>query len=302
MLRLLVVLIGAVVVLPAMAAEPIDLADPGMMEWSGEETGQVYVDGDLKMTLTVSGDESERVATLKVEKPGVAPAEVSAMGAGTGYGQVGIFPFDENGGRTVVFAVYAGGAHCCMQIVSVTETANGFVTVYPTGATRPTVSNLNVERADQTVPNLVTVRLGANGKVSLFSQTTTHLVADVAGYYVGSTATSDGRFHGITPTRILDTRAGIGAPAGLVPQGGRVRLQVGGIDPVPATGVSAVVLNATATEAELKKFLADKISKIEMPREIIFKDALPKTLIGKLSKKELRDEYAQRKEAKREPA
>ena len=30
-----------------------------------------------------------------------------------------------------------------------------------------------------------------------------------------------------------------------------------------------------------------------MPREIIFKDALPKTLIGKLSKKELRTEYAE---------
>ena len=28
-----------------------------------------------------------------------------------------------------------------------------------------------------------------------------------------------------------------------------------------------------------------------MPREIIFKDQLPETLIGKLSKKELRDEY-----------
>jgi len=60
--------------------------------------------------------------------------------------------------------------------------------------------------------------------------------------------------------------------------------------------------NATVTEAELKKFLVDRISKIEMPREIIFKDQLPKTLIGKLSKKELREEYAQHREAKREPA
>jgi long-chain acyl-CoA synthetase len=51
----------------------------------------------------------------------------------------------------------------------------------------------------------------------------------------------------------------------------------------------------TATEAELKKFIAERINKIEMPREIIFKDALPKTLIGKLSKKELREEYKARK-------
>lgn len=47
------------------------------------------------------------------------------------------------------------------------------------------------------------------------------------------------------------------------------------------------------TEDNLKKFLAERLNKIEMPKEIIFKDALPKTLIGKLSKKELREEYAQ---------
>ena len=49
----------------------------------------------------------------------------------------------------------------------------------------------------------------------------------------------------------------------------------------------------STTEAELKTFLTGKLNKIEMPKQIIFKDALPKTLIGKLSKKELREEYAQ---------
>lgn len=63
-----------------------------------------------------------------------------------------------------------------------------------------------------------------------------------------------------------------------------------------------LVEGATVTEAELKKFLADKLNKLEMPREIVFKDQLPKTLIGKLSKKELREEYAARKEKKSEPA
>lgn len=59
---------------------------------------------------------------------------------------------------------------------------------------------------------------------------------------------------------------------------------------------------ATVTEDELKVFLAQKLNKLELPREIIFKDALPKTLIGKLSKKELREEYGQMRERKSEPA
>ena len=43
----------------------------------------------------------------------------------------------------------------------------------------------------------------------------------------------------------------------------------------------------TLTAEELKSFLKDKLNPIEMPHEIEFRDALPKTLIGKLSKKEL---------------
>jgi long-chain acyl-CoA synthetase len=45
-----------------------------------------------------------------------------------------------------------------------------------------------------------------------------------------------------------------------------------------------------ATEAELLQFLRDKLSKIELPAEIEFRDELPKTMVGKLSKKELRGE------------
>jgi long-chain acyl-CoA synthetase len=43
----------------------------------------------------------------------------------------------------------------------------------------------------------------------------------------------------------------------------------------------------SVTEEELHKFLAGHISPIERPRQIEFRDELPKTLVGKLSKKEL---------------
>jgi long-chain acyl-CoA synthetase len=44
------------------------------------------------------------------------------------------------------------------------------------------------------------------------------------------------------------------------------------------------------TENELMDFLVPLISKLEMPAEIEFRDELPKTMIGKLSKKELKAE------------
>ncbi|WCT75432.1 long-chain fatty acid--CoA ligase [Sphingomonas naphthae] len=46
------------------------------------------------------------------------------------------------------------------------------------------------------------------------------------------------------------------------------------------------------TPAELHDFLAERISKIEIPKSIEIRDALPKTLIGKLSRKELVAEEA----------
>jgi len=44
--------------------------------------------------------------------------------------------------------------------------------------------------------------------------------------------------------------------------------------------------------------LQSKLSKIELPSQIEFRDQLPKTMIGKLSKKELKAEEAARQKAK----
>lgn len=56
---------------------------------------------------------------------------------------------------------------------------------------------------------------------------------------------------------------------------------------------------ASATVEDLKKHLEPKLSRIELPSQIEIRDALPKTMIGKLSKKELvAEEAAKRAKAK----
>jgi len=49
-----------------------------------------------------------------------------------------------------------------------------------------------------------------------------------------------------------------------------------------------------ATADDIRRHLDSRLSKIEMPAEIEFRDTLPKTMIGKLSKKELKAEEARR--------
>ncbi|MFV0295312.1 MAG: long-chain-fatty-acid--CoA ligase [Hyphomicrobiaceae bacterium] len=52
-----------------------------------------------------------------------------------------------------------------------------------------------------------------------------------------------------------------------------------------------------ATQADIFRHLEPKLSKIEMPSQIEFRESLPKTIIGKLSKKELVAEEAARSES-----
>jgi hypothetical protein len=54
------------------------------------------------------------------------------------------------------------------------------VTVWPDG-TQPTSLNLNIEYADQTFPNLVIVRVGADGSIRVFTDAGTDLIVDVLG-------------------------------------------------------------------------------------------------------------------------
>src|SRR3954471_12584957 len=133
----------------------------------------------------------------------------------------------------------------------------GFVTAWPTGSTRPTVSNLNLQSAGATVANLVVVALPQSGKVSLYVQSGGSLVADVAGYWTpasGGTSKA-GRFIAQSPSRILDTRDGTGADPGFRGAGATVGFSVAGRGGVPSAGASAAVLVVTATQAGAPGFI-----------------------------------------------
>ena len=152
--------------------------------------------------------------------------------------------------------VPAAGVSAVVLNVTVTEpSALSFLTAWPTGEARPLASNLNFT-AGQTVPNLVVVKVGAGGKVSLYNYAgTTHLIADVSGWYGASGAAVGSRYHPVAPSRLLDTRTGLGAVLAKLLPGGALDLQVTGRGGVPATGVSAVAVNVTVTEPAAGGFL-----------------------------------------------
>jgi len=131
-----------------------------------------------------------------------------------------------------------------------------FLTVWPTGVARPTISNLNYF-PNQTVPNSVTVALGSGGKVSVYNnQGSVHVILDVVGYYATSTGPAGSRFHGVTPSRYFDTRFGTGGvPAQKIGTDTSLKFNVLGKNGIPASGVTGVVMNVTATEATAGTFV-----------------------------------------------
>ncbi|POX57360.1 hypothetical protein C3489_01230 [Streptomyces sp. Ru71] len=144
--------------------------------------------------------------------------------------------------------VPATGATSVVLNVTVTNaTKAGHISVVPNTAESQHASQVNFT-AGQTTSNLVVVPV-VNGRVDLMASTggTVDLVADVAGYYAQGTGGS--AFRPLTPTRFMDTRTGLGVPRAKVGSGGTARLQVTGVKGVPASGVSAVVMNVTATNA-----------------------------------------------------
>ena len=174
----------------------------------------------------------------------------------TGVGRGGIAGPLPNGGSVELTVTGSAGVPATgVEAVALNVTAtngtalNSYLTVFPTGTIRPLASNLNFTMG-KTVPNLVMARVGANGKVTIYNNSgTADVIADIQGWYASPANPVGSRFAPLAPVRLLDTRFGVGVRQGPLHGGETVDLPVTGIAGIPATGVSAVVLNVTATGA-----------------------------------------------------
>jgi hypothetical protein len=203
--------------------------------WVGEATNSMVKDG-LYQPLT--------------------PARIMDTRSGTGVRQGSVGP----GGMVALNVFGPGGVPAgsgvsavVLNVTVTNPTLPGYVTVFPTGGQRPTASNLNFT-AGQTVPNRVIVKVGTGGKVSFFNAAgTVHVIVDIGGWFTDATSTVGGaRFTGVLPTRMIDTRdPAIGPLIGGQP----VHFQLTDQNRNPVTGVSALVINVTATNATAASYV-----------------------------------------------
>ena len=234
----------------------------------------------LATTVVVAGlslATTAEAAPPEAAPPDAAPAAVAAPAAAAGPGGftsvaptrvldtrlgVGATRAAVASGATVtpkvtgVGAVPASGVSAVVvTLVATDSSAAGYITGYASGGTRPSTSSVNFDAGD-TVSNLAVLPVGTDGRIALYngSPGSTHIVADVAGYFASGTPGAAG-FGSVAPTRVLDTRTALGAPNAPVPAGGTVTPRVVGTGGVPSSGVAAVVVNLTVTEAQQSGFV-----------------------------------------------
>jgi len=106
----------------------------------------------------------------------------------------------------------AGVSAVVLNVTVTGSTAPSFLTVYPTGADRPTASSINFAKG-WTGANSVTIGVGDGGKVRIYNQYgATHVIADVVGFYAADSSviptagSADADFYPLTPRRWIDTR------------------------------------------------------------------------------------------------
>jgi hypothetical protein len=247
--------VGGVATLPGLVIGGFTLLYSGDIAVWGTQTGNPaalalgLIDGSFG-----TAPQPPAIATSKFIP--VSPARIldtrRGLGAPTGVVPAGGLIELQIAGRN---GVPAGISAVVLNVTATESVLPGYVSVFPSGTRRPTVSNLNLESTARTAANLVTVKVGGNGMVTLFTSGGAHLVADITGYYTPAVTATDGRLQTSTPARILDTRDGLGAPKAKLPAGGQIEVQITGRDPVPTTGVSAVVLNITGDRATADGFV-----------------------------------------------
>ncbi len=152
-----------------------------------------------------------------------------------------------------------------MNATAIGAVQRGFLTVFPCGE-RPEASSVNYEAGGPAVANEVIAKVSDQGTVCVFNQRDLDIVLDVVGY-IGA-ADTETRAAGeassavsLVPARVLETRADRPTADGLFEGiGRRAARQVTEVDVldrvgVPAEGVEAVVMNATAIGAIQRGFL-----------------------------------------------
>jgi hypothetical protein len=160
------------------------------------------------------------------------------------------------GGNSRIFTVLSSSCSIpstalaySLNFTAVPQGPLGYLTVWPSGQSRPVVSTLNAPTAAVTA-NAAIAPAGSAGAIELYVTNNTDMVIDIDGYF--AVAGSGGySLYNLTPCRIKDTRL----PSGTPPFTGTIAVTATGVPCDVPPEARSLVLNATVVPSGVLGYL-----------------------------------------------
>jgi hypothetical protein len=206
----------------------------------GDNSISVYVTNTANVVLDINGYFEPATIDALQYYPLATPCRVADTRTGHRL-QAGVErDFDVLGSSCI-----ASGAAPAAYTLNMTAVPNpdehplAYLTVWPMGLPRPTVSTLNNPTGTIVANAAVVPANGTDGEVAVYPSDTTDLVIDINGYFAAPT-TQGSAFYLLGPCRTLDTRNTGGAFTG------QIRTNVAGGPCGLPSSAKSYVINATA--------------------------------------------------------
>jgi hypothetical protein len=167
----------------------------------------------------------------------------SGIGAAAGQRPGGSYTEFQVTGVGGATGIPSSGVAAVLADVTAVTTGGTVVTLNPmVGSSTPAL----YAAPNQTISNATVMPVAANGRITIHTTGAAHLVVDVQGYYTTAGGAGDA-FVPVAPTRVADTRSGLGGHTGRIAPGtSRTYTLTGGV--IPA-GAQSALLDVIVTGA-----------------------------------------------------
>lgn len=176
-------------------------------------TAQIVVDlnGYFTSDATLAGDQSYHPLTtadrIFDSRHNIVNTSLTAMGV---VAANSTFTVTATGDGTVP----AGASGLAINLTVTGQSGGGLLKAYEDGALAPKITSLTYSPATQVASLVADVSLSSAGKfdVANIGTSSADIIGDIQGYY--TTDKTGEVYHTVNPTRLLDTRIGLGSPDG----------------------------------------------------------------------------------------
>lgn len=134
-----------------------------------------------------------------------------------------------------------------INLTAFDQSGGGIIEAYEDGTTEPTDTTLTYS-SSQTASLVADVNLSSAGKIDInnIGSNKTDVIGDVSGYF--TTDMTGEAYHTVNPTRLVDTRSGIGGTTGALAASGVYTISGGDTQQITTEPNPTLALMLTATE------------------------------------------------------